>query len=211
MQHARTSLVILTVVITILVIIAIVVVAGLVVIYSGMLNVAATSPHGAITTWVLSTTADRSVEAAARHVQVPPDFDRMDIRAAYFHYDGMCMMCHGAPGVDAQWVGKGLYPKPPDLRIGVEDLSPAEVFWIIKHGLKDTGMPALAPTHPDGEIWKITAFVKKLPEMTPEAYKALGQGSAGAPAAPGTSPESGGRLPQGGNQAGAANQRNPMP
>lgn len=205
MKLSRTSLVVLTVIITVLVIIAIVVVAGLVVIYTGMPNVAATTPHGAVATWVLSTTSDRAVEAAARHVQVPPGYDQINIRTAYYDYDSMCMMCHGAPGVDRQWVGKGLYPKPPFLYRTVEDLSPAEVFWIVRNGLKDTGMPALTFTFPDDHIWQVTALVKRLPEMTPEEYKALGQGSVGTPPGPGTTTGAAGGSAQGANEAGVRN------
>jgi mono/diheme cytochrome c family protein len=206
MKLSRTGLVILTIILTVLVSAAIVVIAGLVVIYTGTPNVAATSPHTPIVRWILSTTMDHAVESAARGVKVPPDYNQIDIRAGYYHYDSMCIMCHGAPGQDRQWVGKGLYPEPPYLYRSVVDLSPAEVFWIAKHGIKDTGMPALQPTRTDGEIWKIAAFVKRLPEITPEEYQTLGQGSGGTPAATGTSPDAGGRLPPGENQAGAGNQ-----
>jgi mono/diheme cytochrome c family protein len=185
MARSRTSLVIRTVILTILVMVVLVIIAGLVAIYTGIPNVAATSPHGTIVSWILSTTADRSVEVAARNVKVPPDYDQINIRAGYYDYDSMCVMCHGAPGVDRQWVGEGLYPKPPHLYVSVKDMSPAEVFWIIRNGLKDTGMPALTVTHPDSQIWRIAALVKKLPEMTPEEYKTLGQGSAGTGAVPG--------------------------
>jgi mono/diheme cytochrome c family protein len=177
MKGSKSRLVIETIILTVLAIIAVVIIAGLVTIYSGLPNVAATSPHIALVAWVLSTTSDHAVEAAARSVTRPSDFNKISVRAGYHFYSTLCVMCHGAPGVDKQWVGKGLYPEPPSLYVSVKDLSPAEVFWVIKHGIKDTGMPALEPTHSDGEIWEIAALVKKLPEMTAQDYKAIGQES----------------------------------
>jgi mono/diheme cytochrome c family protein len=207
MKHTKTKLVMVTIILTVLAIIAVIIIAGLVVIYTGTPNVAATAPHGAITVWILSTTLDRSVEAAARQVRVPPDYDQINTRPAYYDYDSMCMMCHGAPGVDRQWVGKGQYPKPPFLYRTVGELSPAEVFWIIRNGLKDTGMPALTFTFPDDHIWRIAALVKKLPEMTPEEYKALGQGSGGTPAGPGMTTGAAGEPAQDANEAGTKNEQ----
>jgi mono/diheme cytochrome c family protein len=118
-------------------------------------------------------------DAAARSVKRPADYNQIDIHDGYRHYDEMCVMCHGAPGVDRPWPGDGLYPKPPRLYLSVTDTSPEEAFWILKNGIKDTDMPALASVHPDDDIWKIAAFVKKLPEMKSEEYKALGQDSSG--------------------------------
>jgi mono/diheme cytochrome c family protein len=177
-KASKSRLVIETVVLTIVAIIVIVIAGGLAVIYSGLPNVAATSPHTVLVAWALSTTTDQSAEAASQKVKLPPDFNQMDVFAAYHDYDKMCVMCHGAPGVDTGWVGKGVYPDPPDLHESVKDMKAQEVFWIIKHGIKDTAMPALQPTHSDDDIWRMTAFVKNLPNVTPQEYGSLGQGSA---------------------------------
>jgi mono/diheme cytochrome c family protein len=157
MKGSKRRLVIETIVLTIAAIVVIVILGGLAVIYSGLPNVAATSPHTALVAWVLSTTADRSVEAAARNIKLPADYNELDMHAGFHSYDRMCVGCHGAAGVDRRWLGKGLYPEPPSLYLSVKDMSPEEVFWIIKHA----------------EIWQITALVKKLPEMSPEQYKTL--------------------------------------
>src|SRR3546814_5441303 len=52
-------------------------------------------------------------------------------------------------------------------------LTPAQQFWIIKHGIKMTAMPAWGKTHPDPLIWDMVAFVRKLPGMSPTEYKQL--------------------------------------
>jgi ketosteroid isomerase-like protein len=63
----------------------------------------------------------------------------------------------------------GLYPTPPDL---TEDahFDPAEVFWVIKHGIKSTGMPAWGKSMEDAYIWDLVAFVHKLPSLSAEQY-----------------------------------------
>jgi Cytochrome C oxidase, cbb3-type, subunit III len=69
-------------------------------------------------------------------------------------------------------ISQGLYPRAPELRHGT-DLTPAEQFWIVKHGVKMTGMPAWGITHDDELLWDVVAFVRKLPELTPEQYETL--------------------------------------
>jgi len=72
-------------------------------------------------------------------------------------------------------IGEGLNPPPPDLAASVSDLSPQEIFWILKYGIKMTGMPAFGPTHDDEKLWDLTAFVKRLPTMTPDQYRAMAE------------------------------------
>ncbi len=68
-------------------------------------------------------------------------------------------------------MSQGLYPQAPELATA-QDLSAAQQFWIIKHGVKLSAMPAWGRTHPDPLIWDMVAFVRKLPAMTPAQYKA---------------------------------------
>lgn len=72
-----------------------------------------------------------------------------------------------------------IYPPAPDLtdRAVVAAWSDAELYWILKHGIKDTAMMALGPTHKEEDIWRVAAFVRQLPEMTPEQYQAMAQRS----------------------------------
>jgi mono/diheme cytochrome c family protein len=89
------------------------------------------------------------------------------------HFDRMCAQCHGAPGVEPKEVGKGIRPKPPELARIARHLSDRELYWVIKHGIKFTGMPAFGPTHSDDELWALAAFVRRLPRTTPEQYAQL--------------------------------------
>jgi mono/diheme cytochrome c family protein len=69
-------------------------------------------------------------------------------------------------------IAKGLYPKPPDLAVTSKRYTGAELFWIVKHGIKMTGMPAWAD-HSDDELWATVAFIEKLPGMTEQDYAKL--------------------------------------
>lgn len=147
---------------------------GAIYMYSGAYNVAATDDLEPLTRYVFSTITDASIRAHAEPVERPAVDERQLVRAGYNAYSDMCVMCHGAPGVEASWVGKGLIPEPPDLGHSAEEFSRGELFWIVKHGIKHTAMPALAPTHDDEAIHELVAFVEQLPDMTPEEYEAYG-------------------------------------
>ncbi len=103
------------------------------------------------------------------------------LRGGLAHYKGMCVGCHGAPGVDPSEAGEGLNPPASDLTLGrVQKRTDGELFWLIQNGVRMTGMPAFGPTHKDEEIWKIVAFLRHLPALTPEEEKILREaGSSG--------------------------------
>lgn len=141
--------------------------------YSGLYNVAATAPHDPVMRWALHTTMHRSVAARADDIAAPASFDDAQVREGAAHFSETCAMCHGAPGVEPSGVGKGLRPEPPNLKEAAAEWPPAELFWIIKHGVRMTGMPAFGPGHSDEELWAIVAFLGRLPDMSAEEYKAI--------------------------------------
>ena len=83
-----------------------------------------------------------------------------------------CANCHGAPGVDWAKFAEGLNPSPPDLKETAAARPPAEIFWIVKNGIRMTGMPGFGGLGAeDAEFWAIAAFVKKLPDVTEAQFK----------------------------------------
>ena len=147
--------------------------AAVVAIYAGLYNIAADVPHTQPVYWLLDTIGQRSVVARARDIVVPNDLDDANrISKGAGQYAEMCSGCHLAPGMKRTEISQGLYPRAPELRRGT-DLTPAEQFWIVKHGLKMTGMPAWGVTHDDELLWDVVAFVRNLPELTPDQYEAL--------------------------------------
>jgi mono/diheme cytochrome c family protein len=163
------------IIVTLIVFIIIIIVAFLLFIYSGIYNISATEPHTEFTKWILSTATEQSVKSRAKGINVPPLSDESLVQMGFHHYNEMCATCHGAPGVKPSEIGKGLSPEPPDLikESKKSKWNEAELFWIIKYGIKYTGMPAFGPTHSDEELWGIVAFLKRLPELSPEEYQTM--------------------------------------
>ena len=149
--------------------------AFLLIVFGGVASVAGTDYHTALVHWVLRTTMESSVRTHARGVQVPAGVnlqDRALAEKAFSHYSVACTSCHGAPGVKpAQWMV--INPEAPPLVETAAKWNDAELCWIIKNGIKMTGMPALGPTHRDEHLWAIAAFVRQLPTMTPDEYQAM--------------------------------------
>ena len=142
-------------------------------IYAGLYNIAADVPHTQPVYWLLEAARDRSISARARDVVVPHDLnDPTRISKGAGQYADMCSGCHLAPGMKRTEISQGLYPRAPELRRKTT-LTPAEQFWVVKHGIKMTGMPAWGVTHDDDLLWDVVAFVRKLPELTKEQYETL--------------------------------------
>lgn len=167
--------------------------AGLAFIYSGTYDVAASSPDAGLIHWALETTQERSVHRRAEEVRAPPSLANPSpetLRAGLVHYHEMCVTCHGAPGIRVSEIGQGLSPYPPELSSEAGEEEPGELFWVVKNGIKMTGMPAFGATHGDEEIWAIVAFLQRMPELSPQEYQAMVReaglaGRAGEAAEPG--------------------------
>ncbi len=151
--------------------------AALIPLAASRYDVAATTPHAPLVERFLRKSMERSVSFHASSVVIPPEVDLRDpelAATAIGHYSVACVGCHSAPGAKADpWMV--LYPPPADLtkKEVVDRLSDREIYWIVKHGIKDTGMIALGPTHQERDIWAVSAFVRQLPEMRPQRYAQL--------------------------------------
>lgn len=131
-------------------------------IYAGTYDIAASDAHWGITRWVMETARVRSIKAHAAGIAVPAGLDAPDkIPIGVTHYAAHCAVCHGAPGVPKDDIAEGMYPQPPDLAKTASQYSDAELFWILQHGIKMTGMPSWAD-HSDDELWATVAFLRKL-------------------------------------------------
>ena len=158
---------------TILITIVLALLAGIAYVYSGFHDVSATTRHNRFASWGLSMTVDKSVARRAKEVAVP-DLDDETLRLTGINdYEAMCVDCHGAPGKDAAAVGEGLNPSPPDLAHSAQELSAAELFWVTKHGIRMTGMPAWGRTHDDKDLWPVVAFMQALPKLDEKAYRSM--------------------------------------
>ncbi len=155
-------------------------VAGLLFAWSGLFNVAASTGHWKITDWALHWVMRNSVRTHAAFT-APADPIATDghLVSAAGHFASACASCHGAPGVRPSPVMQRATPPAPDLAVNAKEWSDAQIFWILRHGVKYTGMPAWAADGRDDEIRRMVAFVRRLPQMTPAAYTALTGEAAG--------------------------------
>lgn len=140
-------------------------------IYYGLYDIGADSPHWFMTAQIIETLRERSIEIRTKDIEVPNLKNPSLALQGAAHYDAMCVGCHLAPGMRNTEIRLGLYPKPPDL--SKAHIDPKVAFWVIKHGIKMTGMPAWGRSHDDIALWSIVAFLDRLPEMTPQEYKAI--------------------------------------
>jgi mono/diheme cytochrome c family protein len=145
----------------------------LLVVYSGAYDVAATSSENPIFRWIASTAKERSVQSRASTIAIPSLSGEAQILNGFRHYQEMCVQCHGAPGISRSELSKGLNPEPPELATKVKQWSPAELYWIIKNGIKMTGMPAWGLSHSDSDLWAVVAFLGRLSTISPEEYRAM--------------------------------------
>jgi len=152
----------------------IILIIGALYIWFGAFNVAANNKHWGITTSFLETVRQRSVSIRSQNIIVPNLSSSERIAKGVPNYAAMCAQCHLAPGVDKSELYEGLYPQPPVFyKTDNSTHKPEETFWIIKNGLKMTGMPAWGIYNSDEQIWDMVAVLSKLKDMTPEQYKKL--------------------------------------
>jgi len=139
---------------------------------TGAIDIGADVKPGLIERKLMPWARDRSVEKHAVGGKDPYTGDAAAIAMGLDHYRENCVMCHGAPGVAAGELSKGLNPHAPSLA-KEDDMSDGELFWTVKHGIRMTPMPAFGPTHTDEEIWKIVAAIRHLPDLSQQERDSL--------------------------------------
>ncbi|MEC9364753.1 MAG: cytochrome c [Pseudomonadota bacterium] len=153
-------------------------------VYLGLYPIGADVSHTRPVYWLLETARERSIAARIGDIHVPPLDNPQMLLSGGADYNDMCAGCHLKPGRSESDMSIGLYPKPPNLSQadgahgdshdhGEVQARAARQFWIIKHGIKASGMPAWGPTHDDARIWAMVAFLQKLPTLTPAQYQIL--------------------------------------
>ena len=145
--------------------------AAAIFVYAGLYNIAADEPHWAVTERLLAAVRVRSIEMRSRDIRVPDlENEKLVLRGAG-QYAEMCAGCHLSPGESDSPLRQGLYPQPPEL--ARHKMDPRSAFWVIKHGIKLTGMPAWGASHDDETLWSLVAFLNGLPALDPQQYRAM--------------------------------------
>jgi mono/diheme cytochrome c family protein len=140
-------------------------------VWFGVYNVGADDPHTRPMLLLMQTLRGRSIHMRSRELAMPDLRDPQRVLEGAGHYAAMCTGCHLAPGMEDSEIRPGLYPQPPNL--SRQRVDPRDAFWVIKHGVKMSAMPAWGLTHDDATIWNMVAFLQTLPDLTPAQYKDL--------------------------------------
>lgn len=150
---------------------------GVVVLMSGIANLAASTPHPEGWARLLHYAFQRSTAHHAAGIATPADLGSPAMIAKGAAYYGTaCAHCHGGPGLGQNPVALSMRPRPQYLVREVSAFSAPELFWIVKHGVKYSGMPAYPAQDRDDEAWSIVSFLRALPKMTTAQYRALAYG-----------------------------------
>jgi mono/diheme cytochrome c family protein len=139
---------------------------------SGVYNIGADDHHTALVLVAVQELRERSIGVRADAIDVPRLEDPSKISMGAARYSALCVGCHLAPGLTKSELRKGLYPHPPNLAQAVT-LDARRAFWTIKHGIKMSAMPAWGSALNDETIWDLVAFIRKMPDMSPETYQQL--------------------------------------
>ena len=133
-------------------------------------------PHNGLSARATPTAIEAMLGRTARHLAIPANARNehnavtpsdQNLQEAMAHFADHCAPCHGNDGSGDTLYGKGLYPKPPDLRLAeTQELSDGELFWIIENGIRFTGMPAFGGSHGSQDDWKLVLFIRHLPQLT---------------------------------------------
>ncbi len=147
-------------------------VAGGIYFFGGFYSVSAANGGNTALEWAVRKVRMASV---AQHGSAPAppvwfdDSETVQAGAREFAEEG-CVHCHGAPGTKPSPMVRGMRPQPPELARAAQRLSNDELFWVVKNGIRMTGMPAFGGMD-NTEIWRVVAFVNRMSSITPMQYE----------------------------------------
>lgn len=148
--------------------------AAALVVWLGVYDISATRQHTGPVFKLLDYAMRRSVQARSGAQPVPEDLDTgARLLRGSAHYRAHCVQCHGAPGVAPDALAFGLTPAPANLLAAGRSWQPGEIFWVVKHGIKMSGMPAWDYRLSDRDVWDVVAFVRAMPRLGPADYTAM--------------------------------------
>ena len=142
---------------------------------SGIYNVGASHPHTKLSTWLTHETMIHSVRRYAQGSVAPERTSTAQLVTGFCAYETHCVACHGAAGVARQQWVSGLEPQPPYLLDVTQRFTTPQLFWIVKNGIKMTGMPSWRDSLSDREIWNVVGWLEASRDLPPQTYARLRQ------------------------------------
>jgi len=148
-------------------------VLGGLIVYAGFFNISALAPDQAPLQWLLMTTRESSIRYHAKGIVAPEPTGPAQVDNGFRLFQAECAMCHSVRGFGAGIMSVGLNPPAPPLAELI-DMTDAETFWVVKNGIRFTGMPGWQATNTDAELWDIVAFLKGSETMKEADFVAMG-------------------------------------
>ena len=139
-------------------------------------GVSAKETPGGAEEFVARRVRNMAIAGRAKSVTNPVEYSGEVIADGRAHFADHCAICHANDGSGKTAIGRGLWPKAPDMRLPqTQHLSDGELFWIIENGIRFTGMPAWSTGTQDGETasWHLVHFIRRLPKLTPEELEEM--------------------------------------
>ena len=139
-------------------------------------GVSAKDQPGRVEEFLARRVRNLAIARQAKSLTNPVEYSGEVIAEGRAHFADHCATCHGNDGSGDTPMGRGMWPKAPDMRLAqTQNLSDGELFWIIENGTRFTGMPAWSTGTKDGETasWHLVHFVRRLPKLTPEEIKEM--------------------------------------
>ncbi len=152
----------------VLLVVAIVIAGGFLYLYIGYYDISAVRPHRKMTLVILNEVRERSIAFHSRGIKVPPSLnDPAQLEIGKKLFQETCSLCHGT---QREAFADGLYPNPPYLGSrDIRSMTDKEIFWVVKNGIKMTGMPAFGIRYKEEELWGAVKVVRSLPATKPAA------------------------------------------
>lgn len=130
----------------------------------------------ALEAFAARTARSLAVPASYRSLKNPYPPTPENIREGLEHFADHCAVCHANDGSGDTPFGRGMYPKPPDMRQPLtQNKSDGELYYTIQHGIRLSGMPAFGEKGrtDDESSWKLVLFIRRLPKLTPEEIREM--------------------------------------
>jgi mono/diheme cytochrome c family protein len=139
-------------------------------------GVSAREQPGKVEKFVAGRARNMAIAARAKSLTNPVEYSAAVVADGRAHFADHCATCHANDGSGHTPIGRGMWPKPPDMRLArTQDLSDGELFWIIENGIRFTGMPGWSTGTTDGELasWHLVHFIRRLPRLLPEELEEM--------------------------------------
>jgi mono/diheme cytochrome c family protein len=146
---------------------ALLLLSALVVARLGLMPVSADGTHSRLEARIMPTVLHASIDRHASGETNPMTLNEDNLKAGVGTYKAMCARCHSTPANGPSVYGQSFYPPAPQLPEGMAQYTDSQLFWLIKHGVRNTGMPAWGGMLSDEEIWQIASLLKNSRDLPP--------------------------------------------